>query len=83
HREVEKLFRMNYVKGQVNVNSFKRIFGTRHLKQWAREGRIVAVGSDIHGTDVGYRDWATCRIRYPKDWETVMKRTNRLLTPLI
>ena len=83
HREVEKLFRMNYVKGQVNVNSFKRIFGTRHLKQWAREGRIVAVGSDIHGTEEGYGDWLACQVRNAEDWEAIMERTNRLLAPLL
>ena len=82
-REVERLMRLDRIQGQVNVDSMKRLFGTRYLRDWAREGRIVALGSDIHGTDVGYRDWTTCRIRYPKDWETVMKRTNRLLTPLI
>ena len=82
-REVEKLLRMDRVQGQVNVDSMKRLFGTRYLREWAREGRIVALGSDIHGTDVGYRDWTTCRVRYREDWETIMKRTNRLLTSLV
>ena len=82
-REVDKLLRLDHVRGQVNVDSMKRLLGTRHLKEWAREGRIVAVGSDIHGTEAGYRDWLTCRVRNADDWEAIMKRTNRLLTPLL
>lgn len=81
-REVEKLFRLNHVKGQVNVDNLKKIFGTGHLHTWIREGHIVAVGSDIHGTDTGYVDWITCRARYADDWETVMKQANRRLAEL-
>ena len=82
-KAVEKLFRLDHVKGQVNVDNLKKVFGTRYLREWIREGYIVAVGSDIHGTETGYRDWLTCRARYADDWETIMKRTNRRLGPLL
>ena len=78
-RLVEQLLTMNGVKGQVNVDSMKRIFGVRRLRQWVREGHIVAVGSDIHGTETGYKDWTTCRVRYPEEWEAIMERTNAML----
>jgi protein-tyrosine phosphatase len=76
---VERLFQRNRFLGQVNTDSFKKIFGTRHLREWARQGRIVAVGSDIHGLHGGYEDWITCRVRNAKAWETIMERTNALL----
>ena len=82
-KAVEQLFRLNHVKGQVNVDNLKRRFGMRHLREWTREGLIVAVGSDIHGTETGYVDWLTCQRRYAEDWAAIMKRTNRRLGPLL
>ena len=81
-KEVEKLFHLNHVKGQVNVDNLKRRFGMRHLREWAREGLIVAVGSDIHGTETGYKDWLTSQRRYAEDWAAIMKRTNGCLIDL-
>ena len=82
-KAVEQLFRLNHVKGQVNADNLKRRFGMRYLREWAREGLIVAVGSDIHGTETGYVDWLTCQRRYAEDWAAIMKRTNRRLGPLL
>ena len=76
---VERLLRRNRLLGQVNTDSFKKIFGTRHLQEWVRQGRIVAMGSDIHGAQGGYEDWVTCRVRNAEAWETIMERTNALL----
>ena len=82
-RAVEQLFELNYVRGQLNVDNLKKRFGKRYLREWAREGLIVAVGSDIHGTKVGYKDWLTCRRRYAEDWEAIMQRTNKRLKKLL
>ena len=82
-KEVEKLFRLDTVWGQVNVDNLKKRFGKRYLREWAREGLILAVGSDIHGTETGYKDWLTCQRRYAEDWETIMKRTNGRLKELL
>ena len=80
---VEQLFRLNHVKGQLNVDNLKKRLGKAYLRRWVREGHIVAVGSDIHGTETGYGDWLVCRARYADVWETVMKRTNRRLGHLL
>ncbi len=82
-RAVEQLFELNYVRGQLNVDNLKKRFGKRYLREWAQEGLIVAVGSDIHGTEVGYKDWLTCRRRYAEDWEAIMQRTNKRLKKLL
>lgn len=78
-RAVERLFRLDHVKGQVNVDGLKRRLGGSHLRAWAREGLIVAVGSDIHGTERGYTDWLACQRRYAEDWTAIMERTNARL----
>ena len=80
---VEKLFRLNHVRGQLNVSNLKKRFGKRYLREWAREGLIVAVGSDIHGTETGYQDWLACQKRYAEDWEAIMQRTNARLRKLL
>ena len=82
-KAVEQLFRLNRVKGQVNADNLKQRFGMRHLREWTREGLIVAVGSDIHGTETGYKDWLTSQRRYAEDWTAIMKRTNAGLRKLL
>ncbi len=80
---VEQLFRLDRVKGQVNADNLKRRFGMGHLREWVREGRIVAVGSDIHGTETGYKDWLISQRRYAEDWTAIMQRTNAGLRNLL
>ena len=58
-------------------------YDRKAVEQLSREGLIVAVGSDIHGTETGYVDWLTCQRRYAEDWAAIMKRTNRRLGPLL
>ncbi len=82
-RAVEKLFRLEHVRGQVNADNLKKRLGKGYLRAWAREGLVVAVGSDIHGTEEGYGDWLTCRRRYADDWDAIMKRTNARLKDLL
>ena len=81
--QVEMLFSFDRVKGQVNVSSLKRRFQSRHLREWMREGQIVAVGSDIHGTEIGYSEWQTAERRHPAEWETVMRQTEKRLSKLL
>ena len=82
-REVEKLFRLDHVTGQVNADSLKKRFGTGYLRGWAREGLITAVGSDIHGTETGYRNWLVCQRRYAGEWASIMERTGECLKDLL
>ena len=81
--EVEMLFSFDRVKGQVNVSSLKRRFQSRHLREWMREGQIVAVASDIHGTEIGYEAWKTAKRKNPAEWDTVMQMSEALLRNLI
>lgn len=76
--DVELLLQME-IPIQLNVGNACRHFGVRHLKRWMEEGCVVAFGSDIHGTDVGYRKWQRCRKHYEKYWDQIMERTCELV----
>ena len=44
---------------QLNVTSLDRIFAKRHLLGWIADGKVIAIGSDIHGRDKSaYRSFA-------------------------
>ncbi len=38
-------------KVQLNAASMCALFKTKHLYEWAREGKVYAIGSDLHGAD--------------------------------
>ena len=81
-QQIEMLFSFDRVKGQINVSSLKRRFLGGYLREWMREGQIVAVGSDIHGTDTGYSLWQRAKRRYPAEWNAVMQETGKRLSKL-
>ncbi len=53
---IENLFSMG-LRGQVNAEALCRRFGRRRFNSWIDEGFIAALGSDIHGTEVGYTEY--------------------------
>ena len=50
---IENLFGVG-LQGQLNAEPFIHRFRRRRLLPWIDRGRITALGSDIHGTAVGY-----------------------------
>ena len=53
---IENLFGLG-LPGQLNAEPLCRRFQRRRLLPWIDRGQIVALGSDIHGTDVGYTQY--------------------------
>lgn len=47
---IERLFDMG-LYGQINCDSLAKVFKPKHLLRWIEEGKIVAFGSDLHGSD--------------------------------
>lgn len=47
---VERLFDMG-LYGQINCDSLSKLFKPKHLLRWIEDGKIVAFGSDLHGSD--------------------------------
>lgn len=75
---VEQLFAMGYC-GQLNAEPLARLFPPKHLLRWVKEGHIHALGSDIHGTKKGYRDFQKAEKVLRPELERVMERSERLL----
>lgn len=46
---------MDYgIRGQINASSLCSHFGRQRLLKWIDEGKIAAIGSDVHGLDNSY-----------------------------
>lgn len=73
-------FLMDYgFLAQINAEAFCRLSTRRRVSAWARDSRVVALGSDLHGLSVGYRDFLKMRDRLGADYRAVMQRTEKLL----
>ena len=66
---------------QINASSFCRLRTRKRSMRWATEQRsVVALGSDIHGCDTGYREFLKMKAKLGKPaYETIMGRTQKLL----
>lgn len=67
-------------KAQINAESFCRFRTRRRSMAWATElNSVVALGSDIHGCRIGYRDFLKMQDRLGETYNTIMSRTQDLL----
>lgn len=64
---------------QLNASAFCRLRGRRRCLNWAADESIVALGSDIHGVSVGYREFNEAKRRLGANYAAVMRRTQKLL----
>lgn len=51
-------FLIHGIKGQVNASGLCKKSHRKQIVRWIDEGYIVALGSDIHGSDTGYSDFS-------------------------
>lgn len=64
---------------QLNASAFCRLRGRRRCLHWAADESVVALGSDLHGISVGYREFTEAKRRLGADYAAVMRRTQKLL----
>lgn len=64
---------------QLNASAFCRMRTRRLALERVKDERVVALGSDIHGCSTGYEEYFQMRRRLGDSYETVMKRTQKLL----
>ena len=76
--DVERVLDMG-IPVQLNVENLSGLMIKKHIKEWIANDMVVAIGSDIHGTDIGYKKWDKARAKLKGDWERIMARTNDLL----
>lgn len=60
HTLIENYFSLG-LYGQVNADALTRQFGRKQLVEWIDEGFVLALGSDIHGTEPGYAPFEKAR----------------------
>ena len=48
---IEQLLDVGVNMLQVNADSLDKLFKPKHILEWAKQGYVVALGSDIHGAD--------------------------------
>lgn len=75
---VEFLLELGFL-GQLNADSLCRWRTRRRSLDWARSGRVVALGSDLHGTEPGYRPFLRAKKYLGDEFAPLMRRTEALL----
>ena len=75
---IENLFGIG-LKGQLNAEPFSRHFHRRRLLPWIDRGQIVALGSDIHGTETGYSQYLKAVEFLGDRFDTIEERVRELL----
>lgn len=63
-----ELFIREGIRLQLNVDRLAKRFHNRSLVDWIKKGYVSYLGSDIHGTEVGYKNWNKCR-KMQKIWK--------------
>ncbi len=76
--QVNKLLEYG-AKAQLNAEAFKGLFSASKFKHCIDCGDVVALGSDIHGTDVGYSEFQKARKRLGDRFDLIMDRTAELI----
>lgn len=67
------------LKAQLNASSFCRLRTRRRSLRYAALDCVVALGSDIHGTQIGYREFLEAKKRLGAEYTPLMQRTQGLL----
>lgn len=66
-------------RAQLNASSLNHLLIPAACKKWIKEGKVFALGSDLHGTNVGYEPFLRAKGRLGDDFFTIMDRTKKLL----
>lgn len=77
-RAIDVLFSRGY-RGQLNASALCRLRGRRQCLHWISNGYIVALGSDLHGTQMGYQDFMQALTRLEASRRPMMHSAQQLL----
>ena len=76
--DVERILEMG-IPIQLNAESLSGLFVKKHIKDWMDRDVVVAIGSDIHGSEDGYKKWDKARSKLKGRWDEIMERTYSLI----
>ena len=75
---INNLFGMGLL-GQLNAEPLSRTFHRRRLLPWIDGGYIVALGSDIHGVEIGYAQFSRAVDFLGPRFDAIESRARKLL----
>ncbi len=64
---------------QINADAFCHFHSSRRCSAWRNHDSLVALGSDIHGTDEGYQPFLKAKKKLGSTYQQIMARTEALL----
>ena len=65
---------------QINASALSHLCSSRRCSRWLKGDSVVALGSDLHGSDNdGYRDFLRMKKRLGREFDVIMSRTEALL----
>lgn len=65
---------------QLNASAFCHFRTRKQALCWAQSSRVVALGSDLHGAEMGYAEFLRARQRLGESYDSLMTRTAALLS---
>lgn len=68
---------------QINAAAFGMFKNTKNIDRWIDNGSVVALGSDIHGTKIGYKEYLHAAKKLGKRFEVIMSRSADVLNKKI
>jgi len=66
---------------QINASALCHMRSSRHCASWVQSNATVALGSDIHGVEIGYHDFLKAKKRLGGNYSAIMSRTEALIKP--
>ena len=62
---------------QVNADSMTKLFKPKHIIEWAKAGYVVALGSDIHGTDSkAYKNFSRAKVAFGDSLDSIRVKSD-------
>lgn len=78
--DVRRLLNMEF-PAQLNASSLCKFWRRGKLLQYVKAGQVYALGSDIHGTDIGYREYQKAETVLKPYFADIMEKSRQLLEP--
>lgn len=76
---IEGIIKFGNVKLQLNANSLATVFRRKHLYNWLEKNHVIALGSDIHGTDEkAYKRFAIAKRKAANYLEYIKGRSDEI-----
>ena len=77
--DIERMMEVGVNKLQINAESIDKLIKPKHILKWVREGRAVALGSDIHGKDKkAYRHFERARKVISETFDGFLNYSNEI-----